>query len=322
MGDHGAGHHGLACAGRSDEDAAVVADEIVDRCRLLGPELADEAEVDLLGVGAIIGEVEPASETDEKIGDALGETAGKVEPFEVLAVAGDEPWRVPRREPHPLLLVELGVGDRPEVLQCRDHRGRHAGPLDREHGPESGPDHRRRSWPAATGQLREAAAQVRHRPGGAIARAPPPHPATDERPTRGTPTGPATVPTSSDRGTTCCRARRTRPGAAGRSGSRTRPWAGSPGTGRTGRSWLRSSSALVDIACRSSAAPSDRASAAATGPSKKTHTWPPLPERERSSAAGTPLAWQASRYASASSTHVPLSKSHASRVQVSPRSSG
>ncbi len=46
------------------------------------------------------------------------EPAGKVEPLEVLAVAADEPGRVPGREPHPLLLVELRVGDRPEVLQA------------------------------------------------------------------------------------------------------------------------------------------------------------------------------------------------------------
>ena len=68
MGDDGAGHHGLACAGRSDENAAVVGDEIVDRGRLLGPELADEVEVGLLWVGAIIGEVQLTSETDEKFG--------------------------------------------------------------------------------------------------------------------------------------------------------------------------------------------------------------------------------------------------------------
>ena len=64
-----------------------MADEIVDRCRLLGPELADEAEVGLLWVDAIVGDVQLTSETDEKFGDALGEAAGKVEPFEVLAVA-------------------------------------------------------------------------------------------------------------------------------------------------------------------------------------------------------------------------------------------
>jgi hypothetical protein len=156
VGDHRAGHHGLARTGRGHEDALVVADEIVDCCRLLRAELANEADVDLLWVGAIIGEVQPASETDEKIGDSIGETAGKVEPFEVLAVAGDEPGCVPGREPHPLLLVEVRVRDRPEVLQRCHHRRRHAGALDREHGPESGPDHGRRSRSAATAKLREA----------------------------------------------------------------------------------------------------------------------------------------------------------------------
>ena len=158
MGDHRAGHHRLAGSGRGDEDASVVAGEIVDRGRLLGSKLADERELDRLGVGAIVDEIEPAAETDDEIGDLLGESAGKVEPFEVLAVAADEPWCVPRREPHPLLLVELGVGDRREVLQRREHRWRQPGPFDRQHRPESGPDHRRRSWPAATGQIREAQA--------------------------------------------------------------------------------------------------------------------------------------------------------------------
>lgn len=61
---------------------------------------------------------------------------------------------------------------------------------------------------------------------------------------------------------------------------------------------------------------------AATGDSKKIQTWAPSPDRERSNAAGTPLRWQASRYASASSAQVPLSKSHASSAQVSLPSSG
>jgi len=77
VGDHGTGHHGLARARRCYEDAAVVADEFTDRCRLLGPELADEAEVDLLGIGAIIGEFDLAPETDEEIGDPFGEPAGR-----------------------------------------------------------------------------------------------------------------------------------------------------------------------------------------------------------------------------------------------------
>src|SRR5688500_12422450 len=89
-----------------------------------------------------------ATETDEQLADALGETAGEVEPLEVLAVAGDESRRVPRREPHPLLLVELGVRDRPEVFERRDHRWRHPGTFDRQHRAEPGSDHR--GWGQAT----------------------------------------------------------------------------------------------------------------------------------------------------------------------------
>ena len=44
-----------------------------------------EAEVDLLRVDAIVGDVQPASQTGEKVDDPLGEASGKVEPLEVLA---------------------------------------------------------------------------------------------------------------------------------------------------------------------------------------------------------------------------------------------
>ena len=131
-------------------------DELVNCRRLLGSKHPAEAEVDLLRVDAIVGDLQPASQTGEKVDDPLGEASRKVEPLEVLPIAADEPGCVPGREPHPLLLKELGVGDRPKVLECRHHRGRHTGPVDRECGPESDPDHRRRGWSAATGQLGEA----------------------------------------------------------------------------------------------------------------------------------------------------------------------
>ena len=51
----------------------------------------------------------------------------------------------------------------------------------------------------------------------------------------------------------------------------------------------------IVMASRSSPVPSCRACAAGTAELKKTHTCAPLPDRDRSRAAGTPLRWQASR---------------------------
>src|SRR5262249_39459877 len=55
---------------------------------------------------------------------------------------------------------------------------------------------------------------------------------------------------------------------------------------------------------------------------KKTHTWPPCPDRERSSTAGMPRAAHACRKAAESSVQVALSKSTARNQQVSSLRSG
>jgi len=72
----------------------------------------------------------------------------------------------------------------------------------------------------------------------------------------------------------------------------------------------------IAIASCSSAAPMARASAAATGSEKKVHTCAPSPDREISTATGTPAQAAASAYAAASSRQVPPSKSQTSRRQV------
>ncbi|HEY1320910.1 MAG TPA: hypothetical protein VGF32_11710, partial [Streptosporangiaceae bacterium] len=59
-----------------------------------------------------------------------------------------------------------------------------------------------------------------------------------------------------------------------------------------------------------------RASAAATGSEKKVHTCAPSPDREISTAAGTPAQVAACAYAAASSRQRPPSKSQTSRRQV------
>ena len=70
------------------------------------------------------------------------------------------------------------------------------------------------------------------------------------------------------------------------------------------------------------AAPSCRAVRAGIGSEKKIQTWPPLPERDRSRAAGTPFAWHVSIIADASAAQLALSKSAARNQQVSSGSSG
>jgi hypothetical protein len=62
--------------------------------------------------------------------------------------------------------------------------------------------------------------------------------------------------------------------------------------------------------------PIARAALAATGAEKKNHTWAPLPDRERSMAAGRLIRRQVSAKAITSSVHVPLSKSTARSQHV------
>ena len=67
-----------------------------------------------------------------------------------------------------------------------------------------------------------------------------------------------------------------------------------------------------------SSAPSCRASRAWTGSAKKIYTWPPLPDLDRSSAAGISLRRHVSTYASASAAHWSPSKSAARNQLVAP----
>lgn len=71
-----------------------------------------------------------------------------------------------------------------------------------------------------------------------------------------------------------------------------------------------------------SQAPRRRADDAGTGSVKKIHTCPPRPDRDRSSAAGTPLVVQVARNTAASWRHVCLSKSMATNRHVSSASRG
>ena len=89
-----------------------------------------------------------------------------------------------------------------------------------------------------------------------------------------------------------------------------------------GRTKSRPISGRLSIVSVRTCDPSRRASAAAMASSKKSQTWAPRPERDRSSAAGR-LRWrQASRNAAASSRQPALSKSTARKKQISPCSKG
>jgi hypothetical protein len=65
-----------------------------------------------------------------------------------------------------------------------------------------------------------------------------------------------------------------------------------------------------------------RAAKAGTASAKNSQTWPPFPERDRSSAAGTPSSRHVVRNASASLDQLSSSKSTARKRQVSSNSSG
>ena len=111
----------LPAPGRGDEDAEVVGDERRRPRRLLRPQRRRRSvKLDRAGVrrGRRRRRAGCRGSASSSC-DPFGEPAGKVEPLEVLAVAADEPGRVPGREPHPLLLVELRVGDRRRGASAR-----------------------------------------------------------------------------------------------------------------------------------------------------------------------------------------------------------
>lgn len=135
--DGRAGHDGLAGSGRCDEYATVVADDVVDGGGPLWSKCSNEVDVDRAGAGPVVDDLKRAAERGERVDDGFGEPARQVEELEVLAVAGDEARCVPGREPHPLRLVELRVGDRRQVLQRRHNGGRQTGSADRQHPGET-----------------------------------------------------------------------------------------------------------------------------------------------------------------------------------------
>ena len=296
MRDHRAGHDRLAGARWGDEDAAVVGREVRDGSGLLGVAAAPTNWTSM-GFGLLrrSSTVELAAQPVEQPGDLFGQPAREVKPFEVLGVAGDEPWRVPGREPHALLLVELGVRDRPEVLQRGDDRRRQSRSFDRQSTGELSADDRRRGRPSLSGEVGEAERRTgidwsKHRRelrDGVRTRG--------DRPWTGTPTGPACGSRVVGSRNIVLPCERSPPAAAERSGCRTRLWAGSPGRERTGRSSTGPSRRVRSWPGAATPPRQPVPSTRGRVSSKKTQTWPPSPERERSSAAGTPWAWHASR---------------------------
>ena len=94
-------------------------------------------------------------------------------------------------------------------------------------------------------------------------------------------------------------------------------WLGKKRSYESSPTWWRDSMVRVRIA-----QPSFRAVVAGIARSKNIHTWPPFPDRERSSAAGTFNSRQTARNAAASFCHAFLSKSTARNQQVSSCRSG
>jgi len=132
-----------------------VVNEIRDSSRLLRPQLTPELEGRDGWLGAIVDDINRAVEECEQVRDLLGEATRHVEPFEVFAIGADEAGSVPGGEPHALLLVELRVRDRRQVLQPGDYRRRQPRPFDRQLGTQPGPDHRGRRRAAGFGQVRQ-----------------------------------------------------------------------------------------------------------------------------------------------------------------------
>ena len=181
------------------------------------------------------------------------------------------------------------------MLQRGDHRWRQPGTLDRQHRPEPCPHHRRRRRPTRRGEV----GQRQRRPGGGWAErlgqrghslGCHPGDRRQERPLIGPRLHRRRVQEHRR-----AALRRTRRAAAGRSGSRTRPSARSPATGRTGHSSTDPTRHERSSPGATALRPSPWRRSPATRPSKNTHTCAPFPERDRSNTAGTPLAWQASR---------------------------
>lgn len=130
MGDDGAGHHRLAGTGGCDDHSPFVRRDGSDGVVLLRSQLTGEREAGTGNLGAYVGHVESTANVGEQLCDPFDEATWQVDPLEILLVAADEPGCVPGREPHSLLLVELRLVNRREVLQGGQHGWRQPGPHD------------------------------------------------------------------------------------------------------------------------------------------------------------------------------------------------
>lgn len=98
VGDDGAGGHGFPGPGPCDDHGEIVVDDGIDRRLLVRSQGRDEVELGSGMVPAPVGEIDAAAGGLDEFGDLVVEAAGKVEPFEVLAVAADEPGGVSQVE--------------------------------------------------------------------------------------------------------------------------------------------------------------------------------------------------------------------------------
>ena len=96
LGDHGAGHDGLAGSGWGDEQPVVVGEQRADRGALPGGEFGGERDVDLLAGVSYVGDGQPRSGLFDDRGDGVAQPAGQDQAVvEGEVVAADEPRGVP-----------------------------------------------------------------------------------------------------------------------------------------------------------------------------------------------------------------------------------
>jgi hypothetical protein len=134
MSDQSARHHGLSRSRRRLEDPEVVPSHRVDGRLLCGSQRAFEGHLHVGRLGSFVDDDKTTPCVLDHAHRSLGQSAGQVQMLEIFDEAPDEAWCGVVGQPQVLVLVELGVVQRREVLQGRVEPGRDPGTADGEHG--------------------------------------------------------------------------------------------------------------------------------------------------------------------------------------------
>ena len=133
-GDQRAGHDCLAGSRRGDQYPELMAGHHLHRFLLdLIAQCPVERQVQPSGHRPGIADFQTAPGFLDDRFRLVQDAAREVDVFKGLLVAAQEPRCLPYREAHPLLLVELGVVQRGQVLQRGQQAGRQPGAPDRKH---------------------------------------------------------------------------------------------------------------------------------------------------------------------------------------------